>query len=72
MKKILVLFVIAATAVLTSCGNGANGSKESVDSTTVSVDSLSVDTTAVESVEGSPVIEGEKVETPKELVEEVK
>ena len=68
MKKILVLFAIATATILTYCGNGS--AKETVDSTAVSVDSLNVDSTAVEAPV-APTVEGENVEVSKEL-EEVK
>lgn len=70
MKKILVLFAIATATILTSCGNGNGSAKETVDSTAVSVDSLNVDSTAVEAPV-APTVEGENVEVSKEL-EEVK
>lgn len=71
MKKILVLFAIATATILTSCGNGNGSAKETVDSTEVVVDSVKVDSSAVEVAPVAPTVEGENVEVSKEL-EEVK
>jgi major membrane immunogen (membrane-anchored lipoprotein) len=69
MKKILVLFVIVSTMLLTSCGSGDNNSKETVNSTPSSVDSEVIDTTTTQ--DGSvPVVEEIESESLKE--EEVK
>lgn len=51
MKKIVALFAIVATTLLTSCGNGNGKTEETVtDSTAVAVDSVKVDSTVVDSV----------------------
>lgn len=46
MKKITIVFAIAVATVLTSCG-GKGTSTETVDSTSVVVDTLLIDSTSV-------------------------
>lgn len=61
MKKITIVLAIAISTVLTSCG-GTGTSTETVDSTSVVVDSLLIDST---SVELDSTVEGVKVEEVK-------
>lgn len=67
MKKIVALFAIVATALLTSCGNGNGKTNENgTDSTAVAVDSLAVDSLKVDST----VVDSAKVDVKE--VKEVK
>jgi ABC-type enterochelin transport system substrate-binding protein len=47
MKKYTIVFALIAVTVLSACGNGST-TTEKTDSTSVKVDSASVDSTVVE------------------------
>lgn len=47
MKKYTIVFALIAVTVLSACGNGST-TTEKTDSTSVNVDSTSVDSTVIE------------------------